>query len=193
MNKEGTQEKDELKKTKKEETTGTQKMAEEETLTANNNVDDAGDNEVDKLKVEIGEQKNKYLRLYSEFENFRRRTARERLDMIDTANKNLVAFLLPVLDDFERSHHSINEETTVDSLKEGLDLIQSKFMKVLEQEGLKAMGTNKGDDFDANLQEAITQIPVTEEKLKGKIVDVTEKGYYLGGKVVRFAKVVIGS
>ncbi|NJM93362.1 MAG: nucleotide exchange factor GrpE [Cytophagales bacterium] len=149
--------------------------------------------ELTKALAELEEQKDKYLRLYSEFENFRRRTAREKLDMISTASEGMMKELLPVLDDMERGQGAITEETTVDSLKEGLTLIQNKLVKALTNKGLKSMETAKGDVFDAELHEAIAQIPAPEEELKGKIVDVIEKGYYLGEKVVRFAKVVIGA
>lgn len=143
------------------------------------------------LQAQVDEAKDKYLRLYSEFENFRRRTSKEKLEMIKTASEGVVSDLIPVLDDFERALKSIEGEDS--SAKEGMELIYNKFSKILIAKGLKLIELKPGDDFDAETQEAITQIPVTDEKLKGKIVDVVEKGYYLGEKVVRFAKVVIGS
>lgn len=148
--------------------------------------------EIERLKVEISEAKEKYLRLYSEFENFRRRSAREKLDMVQTANQELVKDMLPVLDDFERAASNYSEKMDVNALKEGMDLIANKFSKVLEQKGVKPMDTKEGTDFDPEIHEAITQIPASKDELKGKVVDVVEKGYYLHDKVIRFAKVIIG-
>lgn len=149
--------------------------------------------EVERLKTELSEAKDKYLRLYSEFENFRRRSAKERLELVSSANQDLVRDLLPVLDDFDRAQQNYSEKTDVASLKEGMDLIANKFNKVLEQKGVKEMEGKEGIDFDPEVHEAITKIPAPKEKLKGKVVDVIEKGYYLNDKVIRFAKVVIGS
>lgn len=147
----------------------------------------------EKLTIDVAEAKDKYLRLYSEFENFRRRTAKERLELTKVAVSDLVSNLLPVVDDVQRAQEANVKQDDIEAVKEGFDLISSKLLKVLEQKGLKIMVTEKGDDFDADLHEAITQFPVEEKDLKGKIVDTIEKGYYLGEKVVRFAKVVIGS
>lgn len=150
--------------------------------------------EVDKLKSEVAEFKDKYLRLYSEFENFRRRTSKEKLELAKSASEDVMVALLPVIDDFERSQKAMEGETTdLNSIKEGVNLIYDKFTKVLEKKGLRAMEVSPGTDFDAELHEAITQIPAPEEKLKGKVIDVIEKGYYLGDKIVRFAKVVTGA
>lgn len=147
--------------------------------------------ETERLQSELTEFKDKYLRLYSEFENFRRRTAREKLDMIKTANEGLVTSLLPVIDDFERAQKA--HEDKGEKVDEGMELIINKFKKALETKSVRPMGTKPGDDFDPEIHEAITQIPAPEEKLKGKIVDVIEKGYTLDEKVIRYAKVVIGS
>ena len=147
----------------------------------------------EKLTIDVAEAKDKYLRLYSEFENFRRRTAKERLELTKMAVSDLVSNLIPVVDDFQRAQAANEKQEDIDAVKEGFDLISNKLIKTLEQKGLKLMVTEKGDDFDADLHEAITKFPVEEEDLKGKIVDTVEKGYYLGDKVVRFAKVVIGS
>ena len=149
--------------------------------------------EIERLKTELSEAKDKYLRLYSEFENYRRRTAKERLELVSSANEELVSELLPVLDDFDRAKQNYSEDTDVKSLKEGMDLIAHKFGKVLEQKGVKEMEGKEGIEFDPDLHEAITKIPAPKEELKGKVVDVIEKGYYLKDKVIRFAKVVIGS
>ncbi|MEM6360414.1 MAG: nucleotide exchange factor GrpE [Bacteroidota bacterium] len=150
--------------------------------------------ELEVLQDELSESKDKYLRLYSEFENFRRRTAKEKLEMVQTANEGLISDLLSVIDDFERAEKSFKDnDSDIKALKEGLDLISGKFKKILEQKGLKTMEHKQGSDFDPEFHEAITQIPAPKKKLKGKIVDVIEKGYLLKDKVVRYAKVVIGS
>lgn len=147
--------------------------------------------EVQKAKDELAESKDKYLRLYSEFENFRRRTSKEKLDMIQNANEQLLKSLLPVVDDFERAELASAGAPTREV--EGFLLIQSKLKKMLEQVGVKVMPLERGSDFDADTQEAITQIPAPDESLKGKVMDVVEKGYLLNEKVIRFAKVVIGN
>lgn len=150
--------------------------------------------ELEKAQMELTESKDKYLRLYSEFENYRRRTSKEKLELIDTAAENVMTALLPILDDFERASKSFDEaEASLESMKEGLDLIYQKFKNTLVQKGLKNMDTKAGSDFDPDFQEAITQIPVEDKKLKGKVVDVIEKGYLLKDKVIRYAKVVTGS
>ena len=146
------------------------------------------------LQDELADSKDKYIRLYSEFENFRRRTAKEKLDMVQIANEDLITSLLPVMDDFERAEKSFEEgDGDIKALKEGIDLIFSKFRKALEQKGLKVMEHKQGTDFDPEFHDAITQIPAPSKKLKGKVVDVIEKGYLLKDKVIRYAKVVIGS
>ena len=144
------------------------------------------------LEEQLGEAKDKYLRLYSEFENFRRRTSKEKLDLISTANKDLMADIIPVLDDFERAVAASETSEDATALKEGMILIQNKLNKSLDNRGLKKMDISKGDDFDEEVHEAITQIPADKE-LEGKIVDVVEPGYKLGESVVRFAKVVVGA
>jgi molecular chaperone GrpE len=149
------------------------------------------ENDVVRLQSELGESKEKYLRLYSEFENFRRRTAKEKLEMIQTANERLLKELLPVADDFERAEKSFREKNDKDS--EGFLLIQNKFKKVLEQFGVKLMDVKQGSDFNPDLHEAITQIPSPAPELKDKVVEVVEKGYLLNDKVVRHAKVVVGN
>lgn len=143
-------------------------------------------------RLEVAEAKDKYLRLYSEFENFRRRTAKEKIELIQSANKDLVGELVPVLDDFERAMGSMDEKADIKAAKEGVDLIYNKFKKTLESKGLKKIEIEKGDDFNDDYHEAITQIPA-EPELAGKIVDVVENGYFLNDRVVRFAKVVTGA
>ena len=144
--------------------------------------------ELETLIAQVAEQKDKYLRLYSEFENFRRRTAKERLELISTANRDLMEALVPVSDDFERALKAGTE-----GVIEGVELIFNKFKNILESKGLKKMEVSRGDDFNGDFHEAITQIPAPEKKLAGKIVDVVEPGYFLGEKVIRFAKVVTGA
>jgi len=150
----------------------------------------AAENETAKFQEELAASKDKYIRLYSEFENFRRRTAKEKIEMAQSANEQVIKSLLPVIDDFERAEKSIQNKENIDI--EGYTLIHNKFKKLLEQYGVKVMDLPPGSPFNADLQEAITQIPAPDEKLKGKIVDVVEKGYLLNDKVIRFAKVVIG-
>lgn len=145
----------------------------------------------DKLRAENQELKDKYLRLYSEFENYRRRTAKERLDLIKTASEDVMLDLISVLDDFERALKV--ESSDAQALMEGNLLIYNKFIKILENKGLQPMGELIGKEFDAETQEAITMIAAPSEDLKGKVIDVVEKGYTLGDKVIRYAKVVIGS
>jgi molecular chaperone GrpE len=151
------------------------------------------ENEADptkKLQDELAEAKDKYVRLYAEFDNFRRRSAKEKLEMIQSANESLLKALLPVMDDFDRAEKSFKDKN--DKEAEGFFLIQNKYKKVLEQYNVKPMDAGKGSDFNPDFHEAITQIPAPEESLKGKVVDVVEKGYLLGEKVIRFAKVVVG-
>jgi molecular chaperone GrpE len=145
----------------------------------------------EKLQSELAEQKEKFIRLYSEFENFRRRTAKEKLDLIQSANEQLIKTLLPVIDDFDRAGKAFTDKN--DKELEGFFLIHSKLKKVLDQAGVKIMDVNAGSEFDADLHEAITQIPAPDDTLKGKVVDVIEPGYLLNDKVIRFAKVVVGS
>ena len=145
-----------------------------------------------KTAQELADQKDKYLRLLADFENFRRRTAKEKIEFLEQANAKLILELLPVLDDFERAAKSMEApETSIESVKNGITLVYGKFLKSLERQGLMPIHSN-GEVFDVEKHEAITQIPAPTEDMKGKIVDTVEKGYTLGEKVVRFAKVVIG-
>jgi molecular chaperone GrpE len=140
---------------------------------------------------EIADLKNKYLRLYSDFENYRKRTSKERLDLITTASEDVLKDLIPAVDDFERSLKASETEIDIKKVKEGNLLIFQKLVRILTSKGLVPMDGLVGQSFDADTQEAITQIPSPNEDLKGKVIDVVEKGYKLGDKVVRFAKVVI--
>ncbi|GAA5033767.1 protein GrpE [Marivirga lumbricoides] len=148
--------------------------------------------EVEKLQLEVAEAKDKYIRLYSEFDNFRRRNAKERLELVKTASEDVIGDLLPVLDDFERAEKAFKEKADAEALMEGFSLIKNKFEKVLTNKGLTAMDSKPGIEFDSEIHEAITKIPVEDKKLSGKVVDVVEKGYFLNEKVIRYAKVVIG-
>jgi molecular chaperone GrpE len=144
-----------------------------------------------KVEEELSEMKDKYLRLYSEFDNFRRRTSKERLELLKTANEDMIVALLPVMDDMERAKQATENATDINAVKEGLNLVFNKLSNVLQQKGLKAMEA-VGQPFDADLHEAITQTPAGDD-MKGKVVDEVEKGYSLNDKVIRFAKVIIGA
>ncbi len=137
------------------------------------------------------EMNDRYVRLYAEFDNFRRRTQKERIELMATANAGILKDLIPVLDDFERAITYNETASEIDSVKEGFGLIYSKYKSILESKGLKPM-ESKGQPFDSELHEAIANIPAPSDDLKGKIVDDVEKGYLLNDKVVRFAKVVVG-
>ena len=145
----------------------------------------------EKLKKELENAKDKYIRLYSEFENFRKRTAKEKLELIQSANEQLIKTMLPVADDFERAENAFPDKNDKDLA--GFFLIHSKFKKVLEIYGVKSMDAAQGSDFNPDLHEAISQIQAPVPELKGKIVDVVEKGYLLNDKVIRYAKVVVGN
>ncbi|RKR82714.1 molecular chaperone GrpE [Mucilaginibacter gracilis] len=145
----------------------------------------------DKLKDELAQANDKYLRLFAEFDNFRRRTSKERVELLQTAGKEVIAAMLPVLDDFDRALKAMETATDVVPVKEGVALVQNKLKHILTSKGLKPMEA-KGQPFDGDLHEGITSIPAGDE-LKGKVVDELEKGYYLNDKVIRFAKVVVGA
>jgi molecular chaperone GrpE len=144
------------------------------------------------LEEKVAQEKDKFLRLFAEFENYKKRTSRERIELFKTANQELMSVLLPVLDDFERALAHIEDDKEAEELRKGVLLIYQKLLSTLEQKGLANLEVVKGDVFDAEIHEAITQIPAPTEDLKGKIVDIVEKGYKLGDKTIRFPKVVIG-
>lgn len=148
--------------------------------------------EIEKLKAELAELKDKYLRLYSDFDNFRKRTAKEKIELVSTASEQVLTSLLPVLDDIERAEAIAEKAEDGKIEKEGISLIFQKFKSTLTNRGLKPMEAN-GLAFDADLHESIAQFPAPSEELKGKVIDVVEKGYYLNDKVIRFAKVVVGN
>lgn len=145
----------------------------------------------DQLKDELGKEKDKFLRLFAEFENYKRRTAKERIDLFKTANQDVIVSLLPVLDDFDRAYLEISKSEDKELLK-GVELISNKLRSTLVNKGLEIVEVNVGDSFNADEHEAITQIAAPSDELKGKIVDVVEKGYKLGEKIIRFPKVVTG-
>ncbi len=146
----------------------------------------------DKLKEELALANDKFLRLYAEFDNYKRRTSKERVELLQTAGKDVIVSLLPVLDDFERASRAIENAKDVASVKEGVSLVYNKLKNLLAQKGLKEM-VSKGEVFDADIHEAVTNIPAPTDAMKGKIVDVLEEGYLLNDKVIRFAKVVVGA
>lgn len=144
------------------------------------------------LETQVSMLNDKYLRIYSEFDNFRKRTAKERVEILNMAASDVIKSLLPVVDDFERAIRNNEKATDVASVNEGVNLIAQKLRSILNKNGLEAMNSI-GQPFDVDLHEAITNIPAPSEDLKGKVVDEVEKGYMLNGKVIRFAKVVVGS
>lgn len=143
------------------------------------------------LQAEIETEKDRYLRLFAEFENYKKRTGRERIELFRTASEDVMIALLPVLDDFDRALKEIEKGTNQDVLT-GVELISNKLREILRGKGLESIETGQGETFDAEIHEAVTQIPAPDEKLKGKIIDVLEKGYTLGEKVIRYPKVIIG-
>jgi molecular chaperone GrpE len=151
----------------------------------------AREEELEKLREEVQEQKDKYLRLFAEFDNFRKRSARESLDLRQTAGKEVIISLLDVLDDCDRAEKQLQSTNNIDQVKEGVQLVFSKLRAVLASKGLKAM-QSINTDFDVEKHEAITEIPAPTPALQGKVIDEVQKGYYLNDKIIRFAKVVVG-
>lgn len=146
---------------------------------------------VEELEEQLQVEKDKFLRLFAEFENFKRRTAKERIELFKTAGESVLKDMLPVLDDFDRGMLEINKSDDK-NLTEGVNLIANKLRNTLNSKGLEQMEVRAGDTFNADYHEAITQIPAPSDEMKGKIIDVIEKGYKLGDKIIRFPKVVIG-
>lgn len=145
----------------------------------------------EQLAKDLAQEKDKFLRLFAEFENYKRRTTKERIELFKTANQEVLIAMLPVLDDFDRAIIEIAKSED-EVLTKGVELIHEKLKNTLVAKGLEVVDIKAGDTFDADFAEAITQIPAASEKMKGKIVDVLEKGYKLGDKIIRFPKVVIG-
>lgn len=147
--------------------------------------------EIETLKDELQKEKDQFLRLFAEFDNYKKRTAKERLEIFKTANSETITALLPVLDDFERAIKEIEKSDESKHLK-GIQLIQNKLIETLRSKGLKKLEINSGEDFDTDKMEAVTLIPAPSEDLKGKVIDVVETGYTLTDKIIRYAKVVVG-
>jgi len=147
--------------------------------------------QLEKTELELLELKDRHIRLQAEFDNYRKRTLKERMELLKTASESLLISILPVIDDFDRAMQTVNLEEKNSHIKEGVQLIYNKFQDFLKQNGVKEIEA-KEQDFDTDLHEAITKIPAPTDDLKGKIVDVVQKGYYLNDKVIRFSKVVIG-
>ena len=172
-----------------------------EKVSTENTVEDKVDDQVVSEETTIKEEptqeekynelNNRFLRLYAEFENYRKRTNKERLDLITNANSDLLKDLVPIIDDFERAIANNVESNDIDGIKEGFSLIYTKYKGLLQSKGLKAMDA-KGNLFDSELHEAIANLPTEDKKMKGKVIDDVEKGYFLNDKVLRFAKVVVG-
>lgn len=146
----------------------------------------------EQLQEDLAKEKDKFLRLFAEFENYKKRTTKERIDLYKTANQEVLQAMLPVLDDFDRAWNQISKSND-EALVKGVELIHEKLKTTLVSKGLELVEVKAGDDFNADFAEAITQIPAPTDDLKGKIVDVVEKGYKLGDKIIRFPKVVIGN
>lgn len=145
----------------------------------------------EQLTLEVKQEKDKFLRLFAEFENYKKRTSRERIELFKTANKDLMSVLIPILDDFDRGLNELRKLED-DTALQGMELINNKLVNILAQKGLSPINVEQGDVFDVELHEAITQIPAPSPELKGKIIDGVEKGYKLGDKIIRYPKVVIG-
>lgn len=171
-----------------------QNISQEENTHVENENTENTENLVEELPLEeqLAQQKDQYIRLYAEFENYKRRTQKEKLDFAQYANRNMMTSMLTILDDFERALKEISKSGDSENLK-GVELIYNKFKNTLIEKGLKSVEVKAGDDFNVDFHEAITQIPAPSDELKGKIVDVVETGYQLYDKVIRFAKVVIGN
>lgn len=150
-----------------------------------------GSSELEALKEDLAQEKDKFLRLFAEFENYKKRTVRERMELFKTAGQEVISALLPVLDDFDRATRELGKEE--DERLKGVLLIQTKFHETLRSKGLEEIEVKRGDAFDAEVHEAVTQIPAPDKKLKGKIVEVIEKGYKLGDRIIRHPKVVVAN
>ncbi len=156
-------------------------------------INESDENQVEDLKLEdqLKEEKDKFLRLFAEFENYKRRTAKERIELFSTASEEVMISLLPILDDFDRASVEIEKDHENETLK-GVLLIKNKLIDSLKSKGLSLVDVKKGDEFNADDHEAVTQIPAPSKDMVGKIIDIIEKGYKLGEKVIRYPKVVIG-
>ncbi|WP_373492788.1 nucleotide exchange factor GrpE [Aquiflexum sp.] len=179
--------------TSEEQEVNQDELSNEEHVTSDSKSETSELSQEEKLQEEVAELKDKYVRLYSEFENYRRRTSKERLDLIKTASQDLMTEIVPVIDDFERACKASENEDNPVKVRDGNQLVFNKLVKILENKGLKPMDDLIGKAFDPETQEAITQIPSPTQDMKGKVIDVVERGYTLGDKVIRYAKVVTGA
>ena len=180
-----------LKQNKKIEDKNTQNNAEQEQAVETKVEETVEISVEDRLKEELDREKDKFLRLFAEFENYKKRIAKERIELFKTASQDVMLAMLPVMDDFDRALVQISKSEDKEMLK-GVQLICDKFKNTLKNKGLDVVDAQQGEVFDAEIHEAITQIPAPSEELKGKIIDVVEKGYKLGDKVIRHPKVVVG-
>ena len=149
------------------------------------------DDQIEELNLQLVEQKDKFLRLFAEFDNFKKRSTKERLELFGTAAAETIISLLPVMDDFDRAKNAAEDDTSEEQFSDGVLLVYNKLHSILNARGLTAMEST-GEVFDAELHAAITEIPAPTEDMKGKIIDTVEKGYYLNDKIIRHAKVVVG-
>lgn len=147
--------------------------------------------EIEELNIQLSEAKDKYLRLFAEFDNFKKRNIRERMDLLKNASQDAFSSLLPVIDDFDRAKKSADDDASAESFSEGVNLVYNKLNHILSSKGLKKMEST-GEMFDPELHEAITKIPAPTEDMKGKIIDTIESGFYLNDKIIRHAKVIVG-
>lgn len=154
--------------------------------------EDVEASEIDQLREDLAKEKDKFLRLFAEFENFKKRTSKERMELFKTAGQEVIVSLLPILDDFDRALKELSKSEDNEMFK-GVELINNKFKETLKNKGLEQIKVEEGDTFDAEIHEAITQIPAPNKKLKGKIIDVIEKGFKLGDRIIRHPKVVVGN
>ena len=148
--------------------------------------------EEEKLREDLAKEKEKFLRLFAEFENYKRRTSKERMDLFKTAGQEVIVAMLPILDDFDRALKELSKSEDKEMFK-GVELISNKFRETLKNKGLEQVEVEPGDAFDAEVHDAITQIPAPDKKMKGKIIDVVEKGFKLGDRIIRHPKVVVGN
>lgn len=178
-------------KSQNEDINDAEKLEQEQKEPKKSKKDKKQQKQIQELETKVEELNDKYLRLFSEFDNYRKRTAREKIEMSKTASESLIKDLLPVVDDMERALANIPETEQNKELRQGVELILSKFFRILSTKGLKAIDA-KGADFDTDFHEAIAKFPASTPEQKGKVIDDTERGYTLNDKVIRFSKVVVG-
>lgn len=168
-----------------------QETEQQEMPEADSSAETTVENEVDLLKAELAEQKEKFIRLYADFDNFKRRNAKERVELIQTAGREVIQSMLEIIDDCDRAEKQMQKSEDLVQIKEGIQLVFTKLRNTLQSKGLKEM-KSIGEEFNPDFHEAITEIPVPDENMKGKVVDEVEKGYTLNDKIIRFSKVVVG-